>query len=154
MLRSSLARLLCPRRRTLQKLFSAFPDGWPGIGLILLRLAVALSATIEGLSALARSGDPAIAWWAGVLSAMVALALLLGFLTPIAGTMAAMGCIAMGGWLLLHGGAGMHSSAIEAFEPAAMSIALVFLGPGAYSIDARLFGRREIIIPEGHRSSH
>jgi uncharacterized membrane protein YphA (DoxX/SURF4 family) len=29
----------------------------------------------------------------------------------------------------------------------AILLALAVLGPGAYSIDARLFGRREIIIP-------
>jgi len=32
---------------------------------------------------------------------------------------------------------------------AVISAALVLLGPGAFSLDARLFGRREIIIPEG-----
>jgi hypothetical protein len=32
-----------------------------------------------------------------------------------------------------------------------MSLALVLLGPGAFSLDARLFGRREIIIPVGRR---
>jgi uncharacterized membrane protein YphA (DoxX/SURF4 family) len=30
---------------------------------------------------------------------------------------------------------------------AVISVALVLLGPGAVSLDARLFGRREIIIP-------
>jgi hypothetical protein len=30
-----------------------------------------------------------------------------------------------------------------------MSIAVVFLGPGAFSIDAYLYGRKEIIIPSG-----
>lgn len=33
-----------------------------------------------------------------------------------------------------------------------VSSAVVCLGPGAYSIDARLFGRREIIIPPLIRS--
>jgi hypothetical protein len=34
-----------------------------------------------------------------------------------------------------------------------ISIALVCLGPGAFSLDARLFGRREIIIPDSASSS-
>jgi len=42
-----------------------------------------------------------------------------------------------------------HISASTAFILAAISAALVLLGPGAFSLDARLFGRREIIIPEG-----
>ena len=29
-----------------------------------------------------------------------------------------------------------------------MSISILLLGPGAFSLDARLFGRREIIIPQ------
>jgi hypothetical protein len=46
-------------------------------------------------------------------------------------------------------GANNHINALAAFNLAAMSAALVLLGPGAFSLDARLFGRREIIIPEG-----
>ena len=49
-------------------------------------------------------------------------------------------------------GANNHINALAAFNLAAMSAALVLLGPGAFSLDARLFGRREIIIPEGGRS--
>jgi hypothetical protein len=45
-------------------------------------------------------------------------------------------------------GANNHISASAAFNLAAISAALVLLGPGAFSLDARLFGRREIIIPE------
>jgi len=46
-------------------------------------------------------------------------------------------------------GANNHISALAAFNLAAISAALVLLGPGAFSLDARLFGRREIIIPKG-----
>jgi uncharacterized membrane protein YphA (DoxX/SURF4 family) len=45
-------------------------------------------------------------------------------------------------------GANNHTSALAAFNLAAISAALALLGPGAFSLDARLFGRREIIIPE------
>jgi hypothetical protein len=40
-------------------------------------------------------------------------------------------------------------SVLIAFNLAAISAAVVLLGPGAFSLDARLFGRREIVIPEG-----
>jgi hypothetical protein len=33
-----------------------------------------------------------------------------------------------------------------------MAVAIMLLGPGAFSLDCRLFGRREIIIPHGNRS--
>ena len=33
---------------------------------------------------------------------------------------------------------------------AAVLITILLLGPGAYSVDARIFGRREIIIPPAH----
>ena len=35
----------------------------------------------------------------------------------------------------------------------AMAAAILFLGPGAFSLDARLFGRREIFIPSSQRFS-
>ena len=87
------------------------------------------------------------------MSAILAgVALLVGFLTPIAGASTTIGYIVMGGSSLLQSDPGMHLSAFTAFDLAAMSTALVLLGPGAYSLDARLFGRREIIIPVGRRT--
>jgi len=44
-------------------------------------------------------------------------------------------------------GANNHPSTLAAFTLAAISAALILLGPGAFSLDGRLFGRREIIIP-------
>ena len=42
-------------------------------------------------------------------------------------------------------------SSIAHLNLAIVSVALVLLGPGALSLDARLFGRREIIIPDHKR---
>jgi hypothetical protein len=56
----------------------------------------------------------------------------------------------MGGSPFLMTEANNHISALAAFNLAAISAALVLLGPGAFSLDARLFGRREIIIPVSH----
>jgi uncharacterized membrane protein YphA (DoxX/SURF4 family) len=82
---------------------------------------------------------------------VVGLALLIGFLTPIAGASATLGSIILGVSLFLSADASKHSDALTALDLAVISIALVLLGPGAFSLDARLFGRREIIIPESRR---
>jgi uncharacterized membrane protein YphA (DoxX/SURF4 family) len=57
----------------------------PGIGLIFLRIAVASGAIAQGLSAFAASDVPAfVAWATGSLAVILGLALLIGFLTPLA----------------------------------------------------------------------
>lgn len=143
---------LVPGRLRLQKLFSSFPDGWPGVGLVLLRLAVALNTAVQGVGALAVSTEPAFTLWIVALPAILAgVALLIGFFTPVAGAATTLAYGVMGASLLLHSGAVMRDSAFTALDLAAISIALVLLGPGAFSLDARIFGRREIIIPQERR---
>lgn len=90
--------------------------------------------------------------WIEAISAIaVGCALLIGMLTPVAGFAAAAGYLVMGISLLLAADANSRCCAFTALDLAAIAVALVFLGPGAFSLDARLFGRREIIIPEGRR---
>jgi uncharacterized membrane protein YphA (DoxX/SURF4 family) len=76
---------------------------------------------------------------------------LIGFLTPVAGFAATIGYAVTGISMLLAGEADRHVQGLTAVDLAVMSCALVLLGPGAFSLDARLFGRREIIIPESRR---
>lgn len=134
----------------MQRLFSAFPDGWPGVGLVFLRLAVALSAIAQGIFAIAANRGAAFAIWAmGLLAIVVGIALLIGFLTPLMSAATAIGYLVLGVSGFLATDANRHSDAFSALDLAVMSVALVLLGPGAVSLDARMFGRREIIIPEG-----
>jgi len=138
-----------PARRTpLQKLFSAFPGGWPGLGLILLRVAVASYVVLYGLILFA-SSDVArlLAWPASLLNILVGLAILAGFLTPLAGAISAVGALALGFSRLTAMDACKWSDTTTAFLIAIVSVALILLGPGAMSVDAKLFGRREIILP-------
>lgn len=100
----------------MQRLFVMFPDRGPGIGLLWLRLCLA--------AALCTSGPHAGGWSA--LCLLAAAMLMLGVLTPLAVLLAAMGMFAQQApWPLV-----------------ALPPALLMVGPGAYSLDARLFGRR------------
>jgi len=86
-----------------------------------------------------------------LLAVSVGLMVLVGVLTPFAGVAAAIGYVVNGASLLFTGDPYRQSQGLTALDLAAISIALVLLGPGAFSLDARLFGRREIIIPDGRR---
>jgi uncharacterized membrane protein YphA (DoxX/SURF4 family) len=141
-----------PRRHRLQKLFSAFPAGWPGIGLICLRFAVAISAIAQGLSTVATPSDAALSMSIeGTIAILLGVALLIGVCTPVAGFAATIGYLLMSTSLLLATDAYSRCCGFRDLDLAAISVALTLLGPGAFSLDARLFGRREIIIPEGRR---
>jgi uncharacterized membrane protein YphA (DoxX/SURF4 family) len=88
----------------------------------------------------------------GLATIFVGASLLIGFLTPLAGAAAAISNAAIGISLLVESHAIPPKAYTEA-ELVVMSIAVVLLGPGAFSLDARLFGRREIVIPKGHPPS-
>jgi uncharacterized membrane protein YphA (DoxX/SURF4 family) len=67
---------------------------------------------------------------------MAGILLLIGLWTPAAGTVAAIA----GGWLIWSKADDPASSALLAVFGATLAM----IGPGAWSIDARLFGRRHI----------
>jgi len=137
-----------PRSPSLH-LFSTFPGGRPGIGLLLLRVAAGSAAAAQGWSYVSASAGPGAGEWA-VAVATVASGLLLaiGFLTPASGLIAGCGAMRMAGWAASAGLAGAtldpRAAAIVLVDAAAIAL----MGPGALSADAYLFGRREIVIPQ------
>ena len=132
----------------MQRFFSTFPDSWPGAGLLLLRAVAGGAAGLQGGVYLAEAADGSLgAWTVGVLTVVAGVFLVAGFLTPGAGAVAGLGTIVIAS----STGPPAVTPSLIGFIPAlfvlADAVALVLLGPGALSMDARLFGRREIIIP-------
>ena len=136
------------RRPLLQRLFPAFPGGWPGFALLLLRAAVALAVLVQGRFYLGDGANGAqVTWLLGSLALAAGVLLLIGLLTPIAGTVVGIGGIGIGFSLLPSCTPNLFNSMLPVVFGAIMLLAIIFLGPGAFSVDARMFGRREIIIP-------
>ena len=135
------------------RFFSAFPGGWPGIGLLLLRGAIGIIGLLQGAFYLAgRAASTPGMWLIGLAGLVAGAALLVGVLTPIAGILGSLGAIGIGFSILAAPTPNLFDQKLTAVLAAIIAAAIVFLGPGAFSLDARLFGRREIIIPPRSRS--
>jgi putative oxidoreductase len=123
----------------MQRLFSTFPDGWPGTGLVFLRAIAAIPLVQHGIAVLLTTPLPALVVLQIVAVGAAAL-LLVGLWTPVAGVLMAVAELCLTFW---------HPS-----DPwihillATLGAALAMLGPGAWSMDARLFGRKRIQIPQ------
>jgi uncharacterized membrane protein YphA (DoxX/SURF4 family) len=140
------------RRQKLQTFFATFPDGRTGFGLFILRIAVGVNTIVQGALLLAKSNDPVSTFWImGLLAIVAGFLFLVGFLTPIVGSALALGYLIDTVLLFLNSDKSKHATALTPFYLALIALVLALLGPGAISVDARMFGRREILIPKRRR---
>ncbi len=123
----------------LQRLYSMFPNGWPGRGLLLLRLADGLLLLHDGVAGMLGSSFH-LRWVITPVSAMIGVFVLVGLWTPIAGVVSA----AAEASLLIVAGTDLRS----ALCVIVFSLAIASLGPGVWSIDAVFFGRHRIPLPD------
>src|SRR5579871_1166392 len=118
----------------MQRLFSSFADGWPGAGLLLLRLVTGCGLLYGALGS--AWSAPYFALAPPVTAACGGVLLWLGLYTPLAGVVAAIA----EAWIALS-----HPSNLSApIVLMCLGLSLAMIGPGAWSIDARLFGRKQI----------
>ena len=128
----------------LQRTFSGFPSGCPGFSLLLLRFGVGGTSSLQSALLIADTHHIAGVTLAAALASITSLALMLGLLTPIAAALLCFGGLAA---TIDSGVAGylpLLESSTARIEFIVMSAALICLGPGAFSLDARLYGRREV----------
>lgn len=119
----------------MQRLFSTFANGLPGKGLLVLRTVLAAYVIQHCLN-----GDSDSTELTHLLLRMITgaggLLIVVGLWTPVAGTLCAL--------------VELWAAASEPGDPwarvlaAALGGGLAVLGPGAYSVDARTYGRRRI----------
>jgi uncharacterized membrane protein YphA (DoxX/SURF4 family) len=117
----------------MQRTFSSFPNSRPGISLLGLRILLACNALTDSINA------PALPMPFGV-AVSVALALtggglFIGLWTPVCALLLA----AFEFYEAVMGPWDLHSARV------AVAVCVAMLGPGAWSLDARLYGRKVIM---------
>jgi putative oxidoreductase len=136
----------------LQRLFSTFADGWPGFGLLLLRFGAAVPLIVFGIAGLGSGIGQSFSVVRGLIEVVCGLLLLVGLWTPIAAILVAVDRLSSAfsmpfahqedQWLHIVLGV--------------LAAGIAMLGPGAWSVDAHLFGRKrfEVNGPSRHDPSN
>jgi uncharacterized membrane protein YphA (DoxX/SURF4 family) len=113
-----------------------FPARMAGAALLVMRLSVGVPLVVH-VAAYQALTPP---FWAVSGAVLVAIFLCLGLLTPYC---AALNCLIELGILIFNGGESGFPLVIAAVNSGVLAV----LGPGAYSVDARFFGRRILTVP-------
>lgn len=107
-----------------------------GVALIGLRFSAMATLVIDGTVHWAL----VTTFWILLGLVLLALSLCLGFLTPYCSTLS---CLVQLGVLLANDSADLFHLVVSILTSGVLTV----LGPGAYSIDARIFGRRLLTLP-------
>jgi uncharacterized membrane protein YphA (DoxX/SURF4 family) len=130
-------------------MFSLFPDGWLGTGLVLLRVACGILLTVQGAAfVLDNSSQRSAAWVLALVAISSGVLLLIGWLTRLAALVAVVVCVSgVFAWLPAPS-SDFVAARLPSILAAVIAAAVICLGAGAFSVDALLYGRREVVIPK------
>ncbi len=116
----------------MQRLFGTFPNRGAGLALVILRVTVAV-ALVSGARLCPGPGVELLVTLAGI----AAVLLLIGWYTPLAAAAAVL--VSLGTlW-------SCRDTTVNALIIAIL-VSIGLLGAGAYSVDARLYGRRRLVV--------
>jgi len=115
-----------------QRLFATFPDGRPGVALLILRITLAAVLVLDGSSFWPFRG-------AALLCDILACLLFIGFLIPY---VALAGVLSGAIISFVRGFVGINQGTFFLL----VLLATGLLGAGSYSTDAFIFGRRRVVI--------
>ena len=123
-----------------QRIFSSFADGWPGGGLLVQRLLAGGALVYCGV-ACATANPICAAIVPQCIGGVAGVLLIAGFWTPIAGVVVT----------VIEGSLAFMSPPANAAMPLFLAIlgaSLAMIGPGTWSVDAWVFGRKRIVPPD------
>ena len=112
---------------------------------MLLRALVGCSLIAQGLGYVQMQS--LVAWALAATTFAAGAFLLAGLMTPFVAVFVAVGGVGIALSLVPLPGQALFDSSLALTNLIVLSITIALLGPGAYSLDARMFGRREITIP-------
>ena len=121
----------------MRRLFSSFARGWPGVGLLLLRVAAGSSLVARSILVLGNTPT----FGTGLFQLFIdtaGLLLIAGLWTPVGAAV----MVLLELWRIIS----RHGDPASNILLCTLAIAIALLGPGGWSVDARLFGWKRIEI--------